>query len=117
MTLTFSQIIGDLGSASSAKATPAGGDQPQQQTSQAPALGKDVFTSALDKSSLENIEQLVDSVRGIRAMTDQVMDARTRINESLENAKELDIIVHTHQSSSSSPPSSSQQQLQQQQQN
>ncbi|KAJ2448232.1 hypothetical protein EV183_005537 [Coemansia sp. RSA 2336] len=42
---------------------------------------------------LDPIETLVDSVRNIRAMTDKVMDARVRIDEILNQARNLQVHV------------------------
>ncbi|KAJ2659270.1 hypothetical protein IWW48_003607 [Coemansia sp. RSA 1200] len=41
-------------------------------------------------ASLAAVGSLVDSVRTIRAMTDEVIDARKRIDEAKEEAKELE---------------------------
>ncbi|KAJ2525154.1 hypothetical protein GGI11_000284 [Coemansia sp. RSA 2049] len=44
----------------------------------------------LSPASLAAVGSLVDSVRTIRAMTDEVIDARKRIDEAKEEAKELE---------------------------
>ncbi|KAJ1740979.1 hypothetical protein LPJ78_004089 [Coemansia sp. RSA 989] len=48
--------------------------------------------SGTDKT-IESIETLIDSVRNIRAMTDKVMDARVRIDEILNQARNLQVHV------------------------
>ncbi|KAJ2830052.1 hypothetical protein IWW50_000507 [Coemansia erecta] len=47
------------------------------------------------ESIVDPVERLVDSVRNIRAMTDEVMGARERIDEILEHARDLNVTVST----------------------
>ncbi|KAJ2123339.1 hypothetical protein IW147_002709 [Coemansia sp. RSA 720] len=42
---------------------------------------------------VDPVERLVESVRKIRAMTDTVMGARERIDEMLENARDLQVSI------------------------
>ncbi|KAJ2532970.1 hypothetical protein EV175_007112, partial [Coemansia sp. RSA 1933] len=70
---------------------PAGSSKPKETLANAPPLTKECLktTDDLNDRALETIAHLVDSVRKIRAATDEVIDARTRIDETLEEAKEL----------------------------
>ncbi|KAJ2802670.1 hypothetical protein H4R21_002329 [Coemansia helicoidea] len=48
---------------------------------------------AADAPTVEAVEHLVESVRRIRAVTDEVLDARVRIDEVLQSAKDLSACV------------------------
>ncbi|KAJ2367569.1 hypothetical protein H4S01_002086, partial [Coemansia sp. RSA 2610] len=52
--------------------------------------------SADDAGVADSAESLVESVRRIRAITDQVMDARVRIDQVLASARELQVTVSEH---------------------
>ncbi|KAI9500551.1 hypothetical protein BX070DRAFT_255229 [Coemansia spiralis] len=53
---------------------------------------QELSADPLAQPALASIDHLVASVRRIRATTDEVIDARTRIDETLEDSKELDDI-------------------------
>ncbi|KAJ1664018.1 hypothetical protein EV178_004475 [Coemansia sp. RSA 1646] len=88
MTLTLRQLLQDQQSGHVA-------GKPKEPLSSGPStnapLAKEHLetTKDLNDASLEAIARLVDSVRKIRATTDEVIDARTRIDETQEDAKEL----------------------------
>ncbi|KAJ2758667.1 hypothetical protein H4S06_002599 [Coemansia sp. BCRC 34490] len=108
MPLTLRQLLQDQQQAANVSTRPKpsnnsssrlslAGKQPlPQETDQLPppttltAAAAATAAGELSPASLAAVGSLVGSVRTIRAMTDEVIDARKRIDEAKEEAKELE---------------------------
>ncbi|KAJ2496618.1 DnaJ sub C member 12 [Coemansia sp. RSA 1972] len=90
MPLTLGQMASDL--ATNGHST--NGPEPSESNGDTVLLvPHSTDTNSAPDNVVDPVERLVESVRKIRAMTDTVMGARDRIDEMLDNARDLQVSI------------------------